>query len=300
MQRIRRSNSQNHGSTRSHGQTVSSPLETSRSRTLGHLRVQQRSSADPRRPTTRGWASPPKVTWTWNSKHLAKAHEREVELRELQDQSAAQPQLLKAQWKNQTSQQATYKAEIHALNTEIANMAEKSELQATRSAKMCSIDSPRATVEAAPENVLNSQHSWPMPLTIMESTWRINDTDEGNDRRSAGPPVAYGPSPPMTQRYAHGSPDLSVAPAQWGDPNQCESEVRDFSRPCRTTSNTSWWLRWSRTPWLEEWRIADCSTCPTVPSNTVFEFARRSQMCRKQNCSSTSSRRRYPIYSMQQ
>ena len=51
------------------------------------------------------------------------AHEREVELRELQDQSAAQSQLLKAQWKNQMSQQATYKAAIHALHTEIANMA---------------------------------------------------------------------------------------------------------------------------------------------------------------------------------
>ena len=56
------------------------------------------------------------------------AHEREVDLRELKDQSAAQPQLLKAQWKSQMSQQANYKAEIHALNTEIANTQEKSEL----------------------------------------------------------------------------------------------------------------------------------------------------------------------------
>ena len=100
------------------------------------------------------------------------AHKREVELQELQDQSAAQPQLLKAQWKNQMSQQATYKAEIQVLNTEIANVAEKSELQATLSAKICSIDSPQPTVDVAPDNVLNTastcrSQSWILSTELM-------------------------------------------------------------------------------------------------------------------------------------
>ena len=42
----------------------------------------------------------------------------------------AQPEQLKEKWKQQTSQTATYKAEIHALHSELANMAEKSELKA--------------------------------------------------------------------------------------------------------------------------------------------------------------------------
>ena len=53
------------------------------------------------------------------------ARQREVKkMRKFQDQSAAHPQLLKTQWKQQLSQQAAYKAEIHALHTEIANMNE--------------------------------------------------------------------------------------------------------------------------------------------------------------------------------
>ena len=59
---------------------------------------------------------------TWNNKAASKAHEREVQLQEMSDQSEAQPQLLKTQGKCQMSQQATYKAEIHELYTEIANM----------------------------------------------------------------------------------------------------------------------------------------------------------------------------------
>ena len=71
---------------------------------------------------------------------LSIAHEREVEAQQLQDKSTAQPQLLKERWKQQVSQMATYKAEIHALRTELTNMTEKSELQATRSAKMGSVE----------------------------------------------------------------------------------------------------------------------------------------------------------------
>ena len=70
------------------------------------------------------------------------------------------------------SQQATCKVEIHALNTEIANMTEKSELQAMLSARMCSIESPSLTVEAALENVLNTacpgrSPSWTLPSELM-------------------------------------------------------------------------------------------------------------------------------------
>ena len=142
------------------------------------------------------------------------AHEREVELQELQDQSATQPQLLKAQWKNQMSQQATYKAEIHALNMEIASMIEKSELQATLSAKMCSIDSPRLTVEAAPDNVLNTagpcrSPPWILPAELMTP---MRPTT-GGVQTPTGTPVAYGPSP-VTQRYDLDTPAQCVAPAQ--------------------------------------------------------------------------------------
>ena len=100
------------------------------------------------------------------------AHEREIEQRELRDQSDAQPQLLKTEWNTQMSQQATYKAEIHALYTEIANMQEKSELQAALSAKMCRVESPSLSVEAEPENLLNTEcpgrsPSWIVPAELM-------------------------------------------------------------------------------------------------------------------------------------
>ena len=76
------------------------------------------------------------------------------------------------------SQQATYKVETHALNTEIANIAEKSELQAMLSAKMHSIASPQPTVDAVPDNVLSTagpcrSPSWIPPgelMTPMRST----------------------------------------------------------------------------------------------------------------------------------
>ena len=100
---------------------------------------------------------------------LSMAHQREVEARRLKDQSAAQPEQVKAQWKQQVSQTATYKAEIHALHTELQNMAEKSELQATLSAKMISIEGPRPTVEAEPENLLNTVGPCGSPSSILPS-----------------------------------------------------------------------------------------------------------------------------------
>ena len=124
------------------------------------------------------------------------AHEREIELQGLRDQSAAQPQMLKTQWKSQMSQWATYKAEIHALNTEIANMKEKSELQAMISKKNRIIEPPSLSVEAAPKNVHNTacpgrSPSWILPSELMTP---MRPTT-GGVQTPNGPPVAYGPSP---------------------------------------------------------------------------------------------------------
>ena len=123
------------------------------------------------------------------------------------------------------SQQASYKAEIHALNTEIANVTEKSEFQVTLSAKMCSINSPKSIVDAAPENVHNTAGpcrslSWVLPAELTTPTRPTT----GGVQMPTGPPVAYGPSP-VTQRCVRGSPDSRVALAQWGGQNQCGNEV---------------------------------------------------------------------------
>ena len=56
----------------------------------------------------------------------------------------------------QLSQQASYKAEIHELYTEMLNMQEKSGIKAALSASMCRLKQPSLTVEAKPENVLNA------------------------------------------------------------------------------------------------------------------------------------------------
>ena len=93
---------------------------------------------------------------------------------------------------------------------------------------MCSIDSPRLTVKAVPDNVLNK--AGPLPLTIVDSTCRINDASETDDRRSADaqwPAGATGPSP-VTQRYDLDTPAQCIAPAQLGEHHQCENEVRDL------------------------------------------------------------------------
>ena len=130
--------------------------------------------------------------------------------------------MLKAQCKNQMSQQATYKAEIHALHTEIANVTEKSELQATLSTKMCSIESPRPLVEAEPENLLNTAGPGRSPSWILLGklmTPRRPMT--GGEQTPTGPPVAYAPSP-MTQCYQLDSPGSAVAPAQWENQRQRE------------------------------------------------------------------------------
>ena len=78
---------------------------------------------------------------------LSVAHQREQKIQRLKDQSEAQLD----QWKQQISQMATYKAQIHALHTELQNITEKSALQAALSARMISKDAPRPIVESEQE-----------------------------------------------------------------------------------------------------------------------------------------------------
>ena len=87
---------------------------------------------------------------------LSMAHQSEEEAHRLRGQSEVRPDHLKAQRKQQVSQAATYKAEIHALHTELRNITEKSELQAIVSARMVSMDASRPIVESEPEVLLNT------------------------------------------------------------------------------------------------------------------------------------------------
>ena len=72
----------------------------------------------------------------------------------------------------QLSQQASHKAEIHELYTEMLNTHEKSETQAAFSAKMRRPEQPILTVEAEPENMLNTvspgrRSSWILASELM-------------------------------------------------------------------------------------------------------------------------------------
>ena len=102
----------------------------------------------------------------------------------------------------QVSQQASYKAEIHELYTELLNMREKSELQAALSAKMRRLEQPKLTIESEPENVLNTaspgrRSTWIMPSELMTPA-RPTTRDM---QTLMGEPVRYGPSP-VTQQYS--------------------------------------------------------------------------------------------------
>ena len=114
------------------------------------------------------------------------------------------------------SQQASYKAEIHELYTETLNMHEKSETQAALSAKMRRLEQLSLTVEAEPENVLNTaspgrRSSWVLASELMTPARRTT----GGMQTPNGPPVQLGPSP-VTQQYSR-LRALSVPPEQWGD-----------------------------------------------------------------------------------
>ena len=73
--------------------------------------------------------------------------EYENMIHEHKRQAAEQPDIQKLLWKRQLSQQSTYKAEIHELQTEMLSMKEKSEMQSHFAANMCKIEqSVRITV----------------------------------------------------------------------------------------------------------------------------------------------------------
>ena len=97
-----------------------------------------------------------------------KTREHELSIQEMRRQAEKQPELLKLQWRRQLSQQASYKAEIHELYTEMLNTREKSEMMSALSAQMCRLESPNRSVESEPENVLNTaspgrRSSWILP-----------------------------------------------------------------------------------------------------------------------------------------
>ena len=140
------------------------------------------------------------------------AQEHECAIQEFRRQAEEQPEVLKSPWQTQLSQQASYKAEIHELYTEMLNMQERSEMKAALSANMRRLEQPSLTVEAEPESVLNTASPGRRSSSI-----RDNDSNEttGGVRTPEGAPVPYGPSP-VTQQYSH-QVDLSVPPAQWGD-----------------------------------------------------------------------------------
>ena len=125
------------------------------------------------------------------------------------------------------SQQASDRAEIHELYTEMLNTREKSEVQATLSAKMCRLEPPSLAIESEPENVLNTacpgrSSSWILPAELMTPA----RPTAGGVQSPSGRPVAYGPSP-LTQQYRQPH-DLSVPPAQWGDRAQGEEGEQDL------------------------------------------------------------------------
>ena len=93
-----------------------------------------------------------------NYKQRRSAQESENVIQELRRQAAEQPDIQKLLWKRQLSQQSTYRAEIHDLQTEMLNMKEKSEMQSHLAANMCKIEQsvPSRSVESEPENVLNT------------------------------------------------------------------------------------------------------------------------------------------------
>ena len=128
-------------------------------------------------------------------------------------QAEEQPEILKSQWTMQLSQQASYKADIHELYTEMLNTREKSEMKAELSANMCRLKQPSLTVEAEPEIVPNTaspgrRSSW---IPASELMTPVRPTT-GGVRTPEGAPVRYGPSP-MTQQWNRQG-DLSVPCAQ--------------------------------------------------------------------------------------
>ena len=139
-------------------------------------------------------------------------------IHELKRQAAEQPDIQKLLWKRQLSQQSTYKAEIHELQTKMLNMKEKSEMQSHLAANMCKIEQsvPSRSVESEPENVLNTLSPGRSARWILPAELETPNRPTSSGLQSpVGVPVQLGPSP-STQEYVRQAP-CGVPPAQWGD-----------------------------------------------------------------------------------
>ena len=146
------------------------------------------------------------------------AQEYQDMIQELRRQADEQPDIQKLLWKKQLSQQASYRAEIHELHTELLNMKEKSETKSHFAANMCRVDQtvPSRTVESEPANVLNTLSPGRSTRWILPHELETPNRPTSSGMRSPmGAPVQFGPSPqtrediPPHPRY--------IPPAEWGD-----------------------------------------------------------------------------------
>ena len=146
------------------------------------------------------------------------AHEYQQMIHELRRQADEQPEAQKLLWKQQLFQQASYKAEIHELHTELLNLREKSEMKSHLAANMCKIDQtvPSRTVESEPENILNTLSPGRSTRWILPQELETPNRPTSSGLQSPiGAPVQLGPSP-QTREYSV-LPPGSIPPAQWGD-----------------------------------------------------------------------------------
>ena len=143
---------------------------------------------------------------------LSTAQHQEQEMQRPKDQTTAQPDHIKTRWKQQISQKANYKAEIHA---------QKSELEAILSAKMISVEAPRPTVEAEQRFCRAPQSMW---LTVVDKAELIGDTDETDNRTRA----SYGPPSPETQCYNLGTTRPHVKAQRQHDGPGSQVETQDL------------------------------------------------------------------------
>ena len=149
------------------------------------------------------------------------AQESENVIQELRRKAAEQPDIQKLLWKRQLSQQSTYRAEIHELQTEMLNMKEKSEMQSHLAANMCKIEQsvPSRSVESEPDNVLTTPSPGRSTRWILPAELETPNRPTSSGLQSpVGVPVQQlqlGPSP-STQEYVRPAP-CGIPPAQWGD-----------------------------------------------------------------------------------
>ena len=99
---------------------------------------------------------------------------------------------------------------------------------------MCRLEQPGVTIEAEPENVLNTASpgrgsSWILASELMTPARPTT----GGMQTPTGQPVQYGPNP-VTQQYSRRQ-DLCIPPAQWGDRDLAheDDDESEGSKPVR-------------------------------------------------------------------